>query len=309
MKYPEFQLSFQDVKRVKMEPTSSTATMTAAEAAPTSNCNDNGVDLSLNSNRESQHHRVQQRYLQQQHLQQQQQPSVRRQQTLSEYVLASLTNYGLCVLDNFMGHVKASQILEDVQQMDESDVLKSGKTVQKDDEVKNVRKVRHDRIAFITKGKSQGIDDLVYKLDNLITNVQIKSKLDDPNNKLIDISGRTRAMVSCYPGNGTHYACHVDNHHKDGRCITVVYYLNKDWDSKVHGGLLKVYPKQVHPRVAKIVPNFDRALVFWSDERNPHEVLPAFRSRYAVTVWYFDRKERQKALEKHQSLGNASSTS
>ncbi|XP_053122772.1 prolyl hydroxylase EGLN2 isoform X3 [Hemicordylus capensis] len=69
--------------------------------------------------------------------------------------------------------------------------------------------------------------------------------------------------------------------------------------TKVHGGILQIYPEG-RPAVANIEPIFDRLLLFWSDRRNPHEVKPAYATRYAITVWYFDAKERAEAKEKHQ---------
>ncbi|XP_015266101.1 PREDICTED: egl nine homolog 2 [Gekko japonicus] len=106
-------------------------------------------------------------------------------------------------------------------------------------------------------------------------------------------------MVACYPGNGMGYVRHVDNPSGDGRCVTCIYYLNRHWDSKVHGGILQIYPegRQV---VANIEPIFDRLLLFWSDRRNPHEVKPAYATRYAITVWYFDAKERAEAKGRHR---------
>ncbi|KAI2591165.1 egl-9 family hypoxia inducible factor 2, partial [Homo sapiens] len=32
----------------------------------------------------------------------------------------------------------------------------------------------------------------------------------------------------------------------------------------------------------------------------PHEVKPAYATRYAITVWYFDAKERAAAKDKYQ---------
>lgn len=49
----------------------------------------------------------------------------------------------------------------------------------------------------------------------------------------VSVNKQTQAMISCYPGNGSHYVKHVDNPNQDGRCITTTYYVNKDWDAKV----------------------------------------------------------------------------
>ncbi|CAH2094327.1 unnamed protein product [Euphydryas editha] len=105
-------------------------------------------------------------------------------------------------------------------------------------------------------------------------------------------------MVACYPGSGSHYVKHVDNPNKDGRCITAIYYLNLDWDVKRYGGLLRVFPEGTN-QVADIAPIFDRMLFFWSDRRNPHEVQPAYATRYAITLWYFDAQERDEAVKKY----------
>ncbi|XP_034648003.1 egl nine homolog 2-like [Trachemys scripta elegans] len=97
-------------------------------------------------------------------------------------------------------------------------------------------------------------------------------------------------MVACYPGNGQGYG--------DRQYLTCIYYLNRGWDSQVCGGVPCIYPEG-RPVVANIKPLFDRLLIFWSDRLNPHEVKPAYATRYAITLWYFDAKERAEAKGKY----------
>lgn len=65
------------------------------------------------------------------------------------------------------------------------------------------------------------------------------------------------------------------------------------------GGLLRIFPQGWANQVVDIEPILDRMVFFWSDRRNPHEVQPSFRTRYAITVWYFDAKEREEAKQRY----------
>ncbi len=49
-----------------------------------------------------------------------------------------------------------------------------------------------------------------------------------------------------------------------------------------------------------VEPLGGRLLLFFSDNRVPHEVLAAHRDRFAVTVWFFDRDEKRLADEAAQ---------
>ncbi|XP_013911919.1 PREDICTED: egl nine homolog 2 [Thamnophis sirtalis] len=209
-----------------------------------------------------------------------------------DYVVPCLARYGLCVKDAFLGEALGGQILAQVEGLHRGGKFQDGQLVLR--RAGPARRIRGDQVAWV-EGREPGcraIGALMARLDQLI--LQCAGKLGG-----YEISGRTKAMVACYPGNGLGYVRHVDNPHGDGRCVTCIYYLNRKWDSKVHGGLLQIFPEG-RPVVANIDPIFDRLLIFWSDQRNPHQVKPAFATRYAITVWYFDAKERARAKEAHQ---------
>ncbi|MDY0121179.1 MAG: 2OG-Fe(II) oxygenase [Sulfurimonas sp.] len=83
---------------------------------------------------------------------------------------------------------------------------------------------------------------------------------------------------------GDFYEKHYDAF-KDSknRVVTVVYYLNEDWDNK-SGGELKLYDAH-ETHLHTLLPEADTLVVFLS-EKFPHEVLKAKRKRYSIAGWF-----------------------
>ncbi|KAM9853807.1 uncharacterized protein egln2 [Aulostomus maculatus] len=211
-----------------------------------------------------------------------------------QYIVPCIKYYGICVKDNFLGPKLGDRVLEEVEVLNHSGKFQGGQLVSQ----KSIpsRNIRGDQIAWVEGHESgcESIGALMAHIDEAVMYSAANGQLGG-----CVINGRTKAMVACYPGNGAGYVRHVDNPNGDGRCITCIYYLNKNWDVKKQGGLLQIYPEGKNV-VANIEPLFDRLLIFWSDRRNPHEVKPAYATRYAITVWYFDAKERAVAKEKYR---------
>jgi len=89
----------------------------------------------------------------------------------------------------------------------------------------------------------------------------------------------------------------------NGRRLTAIYYLNEGWQ-KADGGELRLYPPFANfaaesegPPLCDIAPLADRLMLFYADYRTPHEVMPAYAPRFAITLWFFDRDEHSRALD------------
>jgi hypothetical protein len=96
-----------------------------------------------------------------------------------------------------------------------------------------------------------------------------------------------KAMLSCYPGKGSHYRRHCDNvDGSNGRRVAAILYLNEGWQPW-HGGCLRASATMdADAQFVDVEPVMGRLVLFLCDERVPHEVLPSHSTRYAVTVWY-----------------------
>ena len=114
------------------------------------------------------------------------------------------------------------------------------------------------------------------------------------------------AQLACYSANGTRYVRHMDNvcsangvgKQCNGRRLTLVYYLNERSADPSHGALRLFLPGPPSSSpLMDLEPLLDRLVVFFSDERVPHAVLPTgpAQERSAVTLWYFDHAELERA--------------
>eukprot|EP00088_Acartia_fossae_P000351 TRINITY_DN1013_c0_g1_i2.p1 TRINITY_DN1013_c0_g1~~TRINITY_DN1013_c0_g1_i2.p1 ORF type:complete len:422 (-),score=58.65 TRINITY_DN1013_c0_g1_i2:177-1442(-) len=223
-------------------------------------------------------------------------------------LIEHLNRYGVCVVDNFMGDEKGSKLLQEIWRMQRQDCFMDGQVMSGGGQ--NEPNIRSDKITWTDGHSPVNCPNLRYCV-KLLDSIVLTANRVKNNGELgkYRLNGRTRIMCACYPGGGTRYVKHVDNPNRDGRVLTAIYYLNKDWDSKEDGGSLKIYSQVNNGRVITIDPVFDRVIFFWSDARNPHEVLPSNRPRYAVTVWYLDEREKQEyerrsrvAFDPHQSI-------
>jgi SM-20-related protein len=84
--------------------------------------------------------------------------------------------------------------------------------------------------------------------------------------------------------NGDFYETHYDAFKNSvNRIVTVVYYLNEEWDEK-SGGELVMYDDD-NNFIKKVIPHANTLVVFLSD-KFPHEVLPTKRKRYSIAGWF-----------------------
>lgn len=84
-----------------------------------------------------------------------------------------------------------------------------------------------------------------------------------------------------YPS-GSYYLRHLDQFDgRNNRMISMIIYLNENWESK-NGGQLEIVDK--NKRIHLVEPIAKRCVLFKSD-KVPHAVLKAYKDRYSLTGW------------------------
>ena len=142
--------------------------------------------------------------------------------------------------------------------------------------------------------------------------------MDEMKKKVSRLSGvyeRSDVMLANYPGGGSRFARHIDNTTGDGRRLTMLIYLNPGWQRE-QGGALRLTPStstnyaegNKDADAVDVYPECGRLAMFYSADI-PHEVLPTYGDRHAITIWYYDSEERERAVKESKETGAAAAVS
>eukprot|EP00928_Gymnodinium_smaydae_P092334 TRINITY_DN7618_c1_g1_i1.p1 TRINITY_DN7618_c1_g1~~TRINITY_DN7618_c1_g1_i1.p1 ORF type:complete len:691 (+),score=135.88 TRINITY_DN7618_c1_g1_i1:158-2074(+) len=207
-----------------------------------------------------------------------------------------LQRQGYVVLDGFLLEDQAEALRNEVLSAHaagrlEASGLVDGSVQGREEATYRNAATRGDLVGwFAADGESwphgRGLESYLRKVATLVTEIANYAP------ELKRITTRSQAMVACYPGDGARYVKHVDNDGKHALCnkrvLTALIYLNAGWVNG-DGGEIAIYDQEEQYKERRVVePLCNRVLLFWSDARTPHEVRPACKSRYAITVWMLD---------------------
>lgn len=192
-----------------------------------------------------------------------------------EQIADGLAESGFAVIDNFLSPNDVESILDlDIFREGVINFKKAG--IGKSQQLQVNESIRGDYIRWIDRNEAPSPAKVyMNRLQNLCEylNQSLYLSLKD-----------YEVHFTIYPA-GSFYKRHLDQFRKDDhRKLSVICYLNKDWQES-HGGQLRMYVKD---QIMDFLPLAGRLVCFRSDEIE-HEVLPSTRDRLSLTGWMLDQ--------------------
>ena len=183
--------------------------------------------------------------------------------------LLSEKNY--VVIDNVLPEVQLNSIVESMNEHLAEEAFKKaaiGTSNQKHID----RSIRGDEILWLNKDTDPN------RLSSFFT---LAEETKDMLNRLCYLSLSGYEFHFAHYPKGTFYKRHLDQFQgRNNRMISVILYLNKNWQPE-HGGGLKLFFDNTEEIVE---PIFGRLVMFRSDVLE-HEVLITNQDRYSITGW------------------------
>lgn len=133
--------------------------------------------------------------------------------------------------------------------------------------------IRGDRILWLEAGQSAACDSYLLLMESL--------RLALNREFFLGLDSYESHFAHYAPGAAYHK--HLDRFRDDDlRTVSVVIYLNPDWQVE-QGGALRVHP--LDAPTCDIAPMGSRLVLFMSADM-PHEVLPATHDRLSLAGWF-----------------------
>ena len=192
-----------------------------------------------------------------------------------EQIADGLAEAGFAVVDDFLVNTEIDAIL-DLELFREGIVNFRKAGIGKESQLQINESIRGDYIRWVDKNEAPP-PAKVY-MDRL-------QSLGEHLNQSLYLSLKDYEIhFTIYPP-GSYYKRHLDQFKKDDhRKLSVICYLNKEWEVQ-HGGQLRMH---LPDKATDILPLSGRLVCFRSDQIE-HEVLPATRERLSLTGWMLDQ--------------------
>ncbi|RDX35934.1 2OG-Fe(II) oxygenase [Kangiella sp. HD9-110m-PIT-SAG07] len=191
---------------------------------------------------------------------------------LFETIVNDLSEKGYSVNSNALPHELSSQLLEQLHVMSSKEFDTAGIGRQQGHMVNN--SVRTDEICWIDGNSEAGAQWLAWS-----------SELREYLNSQLFLGLFSFESHFAHYGPGDFYKRHLDAFKgESNRVLSVVVYLNPDWQPEDNGELV-LYRDETDIKGVKVTPSFGTVVTFLS-EQFPHEVLPATRDRYSIAGWF-----------------------
>ena len=182
------------------------------------------------------------------------------------------------VLDNFLTDAVANRLFEHFPSMDS---LKVKRKSLNEDKVEDYHLERWDPVFGKTRDALSSQD--WYDVLSKITGIEGLHTTDDNLG-----SGLHQSANAGYVD--VHVDVNVNPAKGLWRRINLLIYLNKHWKEE-YGGHLEIWNKDMTKCYDKVLPGFNKAVIFYTDDNSPHGVskvvVPEGESRKSFYTYYF----------------------
>ena len=197
-----------------------------------------------------------------------------------EHIAFGLQTEGFCIVVDFLPPVVIEQLRNELLQQWNKDEFRSAAIGKGENRTVNAL-IRNDEVKWLDMEAMTPSQHYYYQsMEGLRTMLNRQLYLG-----LVEFE----VHLALYTA-GSYYKKHVDQFRGSSlREVTVILYLNDDWQEK-DGGELLMYNDMGNDQVfKKILPIGGQLVVFLSSEF-PHEVLSAHRQRISITGWFKTRE-------------------